>query len=101
MEAKNKKEINPDWRSDKVALGKLLYAIRQRHQLVREEVSESINMSMRNLYAIEVRYNTSLDEIIKLFTFYYQAGYATEEDETNFLNAMLRRENSNTSKNVL
>ena len=64
--------------------GLLLLEIRLRNGLTQQFVAESINMSYRSLYSIEKRYGTSLDEILKLYTFYYSKNYGTEEDEEKF-----------------
>ena len=64
--------------------GLLLLEIRQRNGLTRQFVAESIHMSHRNVYMIEREYITTLDEILKLYTFYYSKGYGTAEDDDRF-----------------
>lgn len=85
-----KKEINPKWCSDKLTIGLLLWSIRLRHKFSRQDIAESINMSIRTVFAIESEHNASLDECLKLFTFYYKEKYATKEDEQQFIEALLK-----------
>ncbi|NDV84510.1 hypothetical protein [Bacteroides sp. 51] len=69
--------------------GLLLLEIRQRNGLTRLFVAESINMSQRNLSTIEREYKATLDEILKLYTFYHSKGYATPEDDERLRRIMM------------
>ncbi|NDV83994.1 helix-turn-helix transcriptional regulator [Bacteroides sp. 51] len=68
--------------------GLLLLEIRQRNGLTRLFVAESINMSQRNLSTIEREYKATLDEILKLYTFYHSKSYGTAEDDERFRRIM-------------
>lgn len=68
----------------KKELGILLLEIRQRNGLTQQFVAESINMSYRNINIIENKYKTTLDQVLKLYTFYYSRNYGTVEDESRF-----------------
>lgn len=68
----------------KKELGLLLLEIRLRNSLTQQFVAESINMSYGNIHIIERKYKATLDEILKLYAFYYSKNYGTVEDEKRF-----------------
>ena len=68
----------------KKELGILLLTIRQRNGLTQQFVADSIDMSCGNVYRIEKKHEATLDEMLKLYAFYYSKNYRTVEDEDLF-----------------